>query len=396
VPLLAACAFVLPLAAAAQETREAQIVAQQAAKAASLTPANLTPGERRFLAVKSYLMDPRGVFPAAGSVMGGGGFAIGPAYRYAFNDTTALTAKGLWSIRNYKQVDVDVTSHDLANGLLDLSWTAGWKDATQVAFYGIGMTPTPAGTSDEEHGRGDFRMRLTWASGDVRVHPSKVAFLGAGAAFEKYDISEGAGSHSSIEEVYTPLQAPGLDAAHNYIHTRASAGIDWRPAAGYARRGGLYAVTLRNYHDTDDRFTFSRVDADLVQHLPVMRETFVLSLRGRVQSTLGDDEVPFFLLPYLGSGDTLRGFASYRFRDRHSMLMSAEYRWTPSRAALDAAIFVDAGKVTSRREDLDFSRLKTNVGFGLRIHTPISTPLRIEVAKSNEGLRLVFGGSAAF
>jgi len=47
-----------------------------------------------------------------------------------------------------------------------------------------------------------------------------------------------------------------------------------------------------------------------------------------------------------------RGYGSWRYRDRHSELLSVEWRWIPSRFALDMAIFYDAGKVTSRRSDL--------------------------------------------
>jgi outer membrane translocation and assembly module TamA len=76
--------------------------------------------------------------------------------------------------------------------------------------------------------------------------------------------------------------------------------------------------------------------------------------------------------------------------------VSAEWRWMPSILALDAAIFYDAGKVTSRRSDLDFDGLRSNVGFGLRFHGPLTTPVRIEVARGDEGLRLIFTGGAAF
>jgi outer membrane translocation and assembly module TamA len=60
------------------------------------------------------------------------------------------------------------------------------------------------------------------------------------------------------------------------------------------------------------------------------------------------------------------------------------------------AVFYDAGKVTSRRQDLDFDGLKTSVGVGIRFHSPMATPLRIELAKGREGPHLVFAGSAAF
>ena len=43
-----------------------------------------------------------------------------------------------------------------------------------------------------------------------------------------------------------------------------------------------------------------------------------------------------------------------------------------------------------------FGSFKSNVGIGMRFHTPISTPLRIEVAKGSEGMQLIFAASAAF
>jgi outer membrane translocation and assembly module TamA len=59
-------------------------------------------------------------------------------------------------------------------------------------------------------------------------------------------------------------------------------------------------------------------------------------------------------------------------------------------------VFFDAGKVTARRQDLDFDGLKTDYGFGARFHGPFSTALRIDVARSREGTRLVFATSPAF
>ena len=52
--------------------------------------------------------------------------------------------------------------------------------------------------------------------------------------------------------------------------------------------------------------------------------------------------------PSLGSGSTLRGYSSWRFRDRHAVLLSGEWRWIPSRLALDMALFYDAGMVAPR------------------------------------------------
>jgi len=116
-----------------------------------------------------------------------------------------------------------------------------------------------------------------------------------------------------------------------------------------------------------------------------------------VETTLNsNDLVPYFLLPALGSGSTLRAFATDRFRDLHSLLLTGEFRWIPNGWAMDMALFYDAGKVTHRRGDLNFEGLKSDVGIGFRLHGPFSTPLRIDLAYGNEGWRLVIAGDAIF
>jgi outer membrane translocation and assembly module TamA len=60
------------------------------------------------------------------------------------------------------------------------------------------------------------------------------------------------------------------------------------------------------------------------------------------------------------------------------------------------ALFYDAGKVTSRRSDFSFKKLKSDVGIGIRFHGLISTPLRVDFAVGNEGWNLVISGSAVF
>ena len=77
------------------------------------------------------------------------------------------------------------------------------------------------------------------------------------------------------------------------------------------------------------------------------------------------------------------------------MLLTAEYRWTPSKF-MDMAIFYEAGKVTSRTEDLNFNDLHTCWGIGARFHAPAATILRIELAHSTEGTRIIFGTGLLF
>jgi hypothetical protein len=376
--------------ALAQDTRAATIAEQQAEKAKALQPPKDTKPERILDKVSEILAGaPTGVYPALDSVYPGGGFTLGLGYRRFAGDRTAWNVQGFYSIKSYKLFEAAVTSPGHARKHLNFSAKAGWRDATQVAFYGLGMDTD---TDD----RSNFRLNQAFAGGEVLARVAGPLVFGAGAYVEDFTLKSGRGASPSIEERHTPVTAPALGIDPTYVHTDGIAAIDWRPADGYARRGGFYGLRYDNYADTDDVVSFDRLEADVVQHIPLLRETFVLSLHGRVQTTLGDDTVPFFLLPALGSGSTLRGYSSWRFRDRHSLLLQGEYRWIPNRLGLDMAIFYDAGKVVSRRSDLDLDGLKSDVGIGVRLHGPAATPVRIELAKGSEGLKLVFAGSAAF
>ena len=81
----------------------------------------------------------------------------------------------------------------------------------------------------------------------------------------------------------------------------------------------------------------------------------------------------------LGGSRTLRGARDFRFRDRHLLLFQVEYRWKIF-PAVDAAIFYDAGKVASRREDINLHDLDDDYGFGFRFGTGQRVFFRIDAA----------------
>jgi hypothetical protein len=378
-------------AAQAQDTRAGEIAAEQARKAGELKPYVASAGERWTETItREFLEEPGGFYPFLGSVYSGGGFTLGAGYRQFYGDRTHWDIKGLYSLKNYKLIELSTDSWQHAGGRLDFHARLGWRDATQVAYYGLGI-------DSPEDLPANFGMKQAFAGGDVTLRPGGFSVFAAGIAYEDFSMGEGAGTAPSIEEIFTPATAPGLGESPSYVHSMVSAGIDWRPSAAYARTGGKYQITYHDYADRDGALDFDRVDGEIVQHLPILRENWVVSLHGLVQTTLNDENtVPYFLLPSLGSGSTLRGYPGWRFRDRHSLLLTGELRWIPSRRGIDMAVFYDAGKVTPRWNDLSLNGLKHNVGVGVRFHGPRTTPLRIELAKGREGFNLVFAGSAAF
>ena len=391
VVLLSGALLSAPALVCAQPASRFESIAQeQAEKAKTLKPP--VPDKAELLLKKAedlFLVDPSGFFPYFDSVYQGGGLTAGAGYRKFFGDNSLWDVKGLYSVLNYKLIEGRIVSRDHWDKRIRFGTRVGWRDATEVSYYGIGM-------ETNKDNRTNFRFQETYAEGfgELRVRPWLP--IRSTVGFEQWNTLEGKGDEPSIETQHTPATAPGLGADIGYVHSRISAGIDWRTSPGYTRRGGLYQATLHDYRDGGGLYSFQKLDGEVIQHIPLLRETWVLAARGRVETTLNDsDVIPYFMLPSLGSGSTLRGYSSYRFRDRHSMLFNAEFRWLPT-VGLDMALFYDAGKVTSRRSDLDFHNLKSDVGIGARFHGPMATPLRIDLAVSNEGWRLVFSGGPIF
>jgi hypothetical protein len=131
--------------------------------------------------------------------------------------------------------------------------------------------------------------------------------------------------------------------------------------------------------------------------VPLLRDAWVLSLHGHLElaNAAHDQIIPYFMLPSLGGGSSLRGFSSWRFRDLNSLLLQAEWRVLANRF-LDMAVVYDAGRVAARRSDLTSAPLKSDYGLGFRFHGTMMTPVRIEFVHSNEGFNLVFASKAAF
>jgi hypothetical protein len=272
------------------------------------------------------------------------------------------------------------------------STLAGWREATQVGFYGLGMS-----TSVDD--RVNYRFQQPYASTRLDFRPTRGAFaLSGGFEVSRWGQEPStSGDEPPIDSRYTPGTLAGLDAQPVYLHTQGSAFIDTRPSPGYARYGGYYGATVHDYSDTGGKFGFTEIQYDAIQHVPILRESWVASFHARFQQAVAKsgEAVPFFMLPSLGGGDDLRAFSSWRFREHNALLMQAEWRVMVNRF-VDMALFADAGQVAAHPRDLNMHDIHGDGGIGFRFHGPLTTPLRIELAVGPEGLALVFGASQAF
>jgi hypothetical protein len=364
----------------AQETREGERAALQAQKATQLRPYEPTQLERRIEKIGNLLdAKKRSLYPFVGSVLSGGGLALGPGYTLRFGDTSQLDAHAAWSLRNYKTAEATLKLPTIANNRVHLEVRANWLDAPNMAFYGTGNDSVK---SDRE---GLF-YRATTVGVSTRVRAAR--FFSVGGGLDAIQMETGA------------VTANTSVAAANPSYRRGSvfAEFDWRQSAGYTNRGGLYRVEWSDYRQTNARaHSFNRVDAEVQQFVPIIRENSVIALRALASSVnpASEGSVPAVLLPDLGGSHTLRGYAGWRFRDRNRLHLTGEYRWKAGHF-VDMALFVDAGQVASRFSDLDVRKFHKTYGIGMSFHTPISTVTRIEVARTSEATSLLFSFSPSF
>jgi len=378
---------------APQETRAARIAAEQQEKAKDLKPYAPNKAE---LWVKeldqTFFSGQLRWHPFFESAYRGGGFTLGAGYLAHVGDYNWVDVRGSVTPSGYIRAEGEFRAPRLFDRRGSLSVIGGWRKATEVGYYGLGT----ANTSKDD--RALYSFTQPYVSGILDVRPWRHwLVISGGLDYAEWNPGPAQGSSPSIEEVYTPETAPGLGATPTYVHGFGTLAADSRPAPGYARRGGYYAASLHGYADSDSLYSFQRVDYEAIQHVPLGRDRWVLSLRGKVETTYtgGGHTVPYFMMPSLGGGSDMRGFSSWRFRDLHSLLLQAEWRVLVN-AFFDTAIFYDTGKVTSRRSELDFTELKSDYGIGFRLHGPLATPIRIELANSNEGFHLIFSSSAVF
>jgi len=392
---IALLSLAVPVFAQTPATRAEALRQQRAEKAQSVTPyrpsgleAAITIAEDKAIAA----LVREGFHPKLGSLTTGSGFAFGAGYRNSpiLKRYGRLELWGARSLRSYWAVEARAIFPELASGRLFAEGWAARRDYPQEDFFGIGAD---ARRSDEV----SFALNRTMFGARGGVRPVRPLRVGASVEYIKPTVGPGADTRvPSIEALFDEAGAPGLARQPNYL--LASSFIEWdyrRPLN--ARKGGWYRVEFSRYSDRDfDAYSYNRVDIDVRQFVPFLAERRVLA--GRVFMSTSDagagQTIPFYLMPYLGGRDTLRGFREYRFRGPHTLLLQAEYRYEIW-SGLDGALFYDAGKAERRRSDLNLRNLERDYGFGFRFNTDNGVVVRLDAGfGSSDGkhLYITFGG----
>jgi outer membrane protein assembly factor BamA len=384
-------------AAQAQETRTELLEKERAEKAARVEPYRAGRLERGLLYLEGggleRLLDPDGFYPRLGGLTTGSGLAGGPGYRKrVFDGQMVIDVTGAVSTKRYRLLQTDLLFPELANQKLMLGAHFRYRDFPMENFFGLGNDTQPGD-------RTRYLLEDSNISGTaaVRLNPW-LSFGGQGGYLNVHIRNSTDRRFPPILDFYDEPTAPGLTRQPNFLHGDLFLDVDFRDHPGNPRSGGHYRASVGRFHDrTLARHSFHRTHLMATHYLPFLERQRVIALRAQVIMTDADagHEVPFYLLPTVGGHDTVRGFREYRFRQQNALILNAEYRWEAF-AGLDMALFVDAGKVAADRSDLDFDDLKTSFGGGFRFNTGGHVFLRLDVARSREGLRFFLKFGPAF
>jgi len=375
-----------------QSTRVEEIERARAAKEATLRPDEVSGAERFFrdLKEKKWLERFTGGYNGfrikLGNMVTGGGFAIGPEYfrEDFFRGNLTTRASAQFSTRGYSKYEAETSLPRLLGDHLVLSLVGSHRNYGGINYYGPGPDSVLTG-------RTNYRLEDTSVDGIAILKPVRHVKLGGSVGGLWVNVGPGNDSRfASTDKTYPGL--PGLDRQTDHLRTSVFGQFDYRDNPDGPKAGGNYVIQYSWYEDKDlGLFGFRRMDLDFQQYLPFLNKTHRLALRAKGTFTESDNQqtTPFYLQPFLGGSDDLRGFRPFRFSDRNKVVYNAEYQWEIF-SGLDGALFFDAGKVMPRRKQLAFSQLETSAGFGLRFNARNATFIRIDVGFSHEGFQVWF------
>ena len=155
-----------------------------------------------------------GWYPRLGGMTRGGGFALGPGYRFHVTDDGIFVdlSAGM-SLKGYKAADVNVRWLQAFDDRFEFWTDFRWEDFPQEDFFGLGLDSSV-----------DTRTSYKFSSNDLSARAlfKPVTWLSVGTKLGYITPEIGPGTdkrYPSIEALFTDVNAPGLASQPDFVHT---------------------------------------------------------------------------------------------------------------------------------------------------------------------------------
>ena len=370
----------------APATRAGEIDRQRQAKAAHLLPEVQSKAEHDFAVVENDSIVQRifggvsGLRLRLGGLITGSGLALGPEYDHPlFDDQAQFMASVRGSLEKYYLMETGLSMPKLAHDHYFFDVYGVHRDYPSVDYYG-------PGPDSHKAGRADFRLEDTWFQATTGIKLWNHLRLGGVARYLLVNVGPGDDAEYTSAETLYPA-TPGMLYQSNFLQDGGFLQFDYRDVPGDPHSGGNYIAQFSTYNDVRrDRYSFDRLDLEAQQYIGFFNKLRVIALRAKIVATSphAGNQVPFYLQPTLGGPDDLRGYRAFRFYDNNEAVLNGEYRWQVF-AGLDMALFVDAGQVFDRWQQINYRHLRSDAGFGFRFKMNGAVFMRIDTGFSPEG-----------
>jgi Omp85 superfamily domain len=264
------------------------------------------------------------------------------------------------------------------------------EKVSSVRFFGIGP-------SSKKENETNMTQEVTGGYFIFGVNMTRTVRLSLGETLQRYDVSRGGVPGLPFTgDVFPDL--PGVQGAT--VHAQRVALIHDSRDSQTTPTEGLY-VSLFGEASSEllgSDADYLKAGADAIYLRPYLDKRVILVLRGLFEGTSGGSNVPFQVLPTLGSVDTLRGFGENRFYGDARLLFNVEVRAKVLRrkifgvnAEFEITPFVDVGKVFNSGEQFLDTPFEITPGLGFRGLAPPSVVGHVEFAFSREGPAIYVG-----
>jgi hypothetical protein len=337
-----------------------------------------------------------------GGIKQGSSIALGPAVSWESPERGYLQIKGGFSVRKFKLVQVRYDSPRFFDERSFVTTRLRWQDAPELPLFQRGPD------SPDRHLT--IGMTKSEWSAVLRTLVAPRTYLSVGSGVEGYSSKrKWADAGAAVAGLGALPDAPGLETRPWYVRSFAAVSYDTRFSPDYSRTGQLLEAGAYQYHDVPGSTqSFQRYEFAAVKLLPTFRVSDVppaspppaqyrgaLSVFGRawLSHTGTGQAVPFYLETFLGGGDYMRGYSSYRFHDRNALLFGTEYRYAVHKMA-DLAVLLEAGTVATTPKAFSLDEMAPSYSFGVRVHSKKSGAFRMDLAGGRDGWKVAVGVSS--
>ncbi len=270
------------------------------------------------LLLDRVLDPPRGIYVRLGGIGESAGFGVGPALRYNatrfdFKTSAAASPKTYFIGEASLRFPGTIGHNEYIRPRGPYVELYGRRrDFPQEDFFGLG--PDSQVSQQSNYAQRDSFGEVT-AGFETRR-------LKAGLGVGYLEVSIGAGTDTrmpSSTDVFSPGEMPGVADRPTFVVMQPFVEFATVDRAVNDRTGGIYRLSVAQYRDQGlDRYSFVRWEADVRHYFSFVKDTRTIALRAWSASTHpdADQDVPFYMQPTLGGARSLRGYRTFRYRDR--------------------------------------------------------------------------------